>query len=116
MRVIAGTAKGRLITAPKGMNTRGSMGIEAISRGAQKAVFVENNHKAVTVIKKNLSACNLSEKAVAAAKILSSDGIIAIRTRKENDMPDFIKNLVKIKIKIYGISAIHFYQQQFETV
>lgn len=35
----------------------GSVGIEALSRGATKAVFVDNSPKAVGVIYKNLSNC-----------------------------------------------------------
>lgn len=90
MRVIAGKAKGHPLAAPGGMNTRpitdkikgalfnswqlqivdskfldifagsGSMGIEAISRGAEKVVFVEKNRGAVDIIKKNLTACKFT--------------------------------------------------------
>lgn len=89
MRVIAGTAKGHPLIAPKGMDTRpitarikealfsiwqmriagsrfldlfagsGSIGIEALSRGAEKVVFVEQSRKAVEIIKRNLAACHL---------------------------------------------------------
>ena len=82
MRVIAGTAKGRRLYAPKGMETRpitakikealfniwqdripgsdfldlfagsGSIGIEALSRGADYVVFVDKSRKAVEMIKK----------------------------------------------------------------
>lgn len=181
MRVIAGKAKGRMLIAPKGMNTRpitakmkealfsmwqfdiggasfldlfagsGSMGIEAISRGAKKAVFVELNQNAVEVIKQNIKTCKFTEnavvykddvfrrlkwlqanqeyfdiiyldppftqddiflpvlEAVADADILNPDGVVAIRTVKEKEMPDVMGNLTKYKLKIYGISAIHFY-------
>lgn len=91
MRVIAGKARGHPLTAPRGMNTRpvtdkikealfsawqlqivgayfldlfagsGSMGIEAISRGAEKTVFVEKDRKAVGIIKKNLSSCKFTD-------------------------------------------------------
>ena len=87
MRVISGVAKGRRLFAPKGMETRpitskikeslfniwqtkikgaffldlfagsGSMGVEALSRGAEKVVFVEKSRSAVEVIKKNLAVC-----------------------------------------------------------
>ena len=87
MRVIAGTAKGRRLYAPKGMGTRpitakikealfniwqdrisgsdfldlfagsGSIGIEALSRGADHVVFVDKSRKAVETIKKNLEIC-----------------------------------------------------------
>ena len=91
MRVIAGKAKGRALLAPKGWNTRpitammkeslfsiwqakiedarfldlfagsGSMGIEALSRGARQVVFVEKDRKAVEVIKKNLLVCKFED-------------------------------------------------------
>ena len=87
MRVISGVAKGRRLFAPKGMETRpitskikeslfniwqtkikgaffldlfagsGSMGIEALSRGAEKVIFVEKGRSTVEVIKKNLALC-----------------------------------------------------------
>ena len=93
MRVVAGKAKGRALEAPKGMNTRpitammkealfsmwqfdiyganfldlfagsGSMGIEAISRGATRAVFVEMDRNAIEVIKKNIKTCNFADEA-----------------------------------------------------
>lgn len=85
--MIAGKAKGRLLVAPKGLSTRpitavikealfnilqtqivgsrfldlfagsGSIGIEAISRGAENVVFVEKEQNAINTIKKNLAAC-----------------------------------------------------------
>lgn len=91
MRVISGTARGRQIKAPPGSATRptadrvresifnilgtrcvdarvvdlfagaGTMGIEALSRGAADAVFVENNRKAAEVIKGNLGLCGMDD-------------------------------------------------------
>ncbi|MCX5780680.1 MAG: 16S rRNA (guanine(966)-N(2))-methyltransferase RsmD [Firmicutes bacterium] len=91
MRVISGSAKGRKLKAPPGLNTRpitdmikgalfnvwgtrvagctlldlfagsGSVGIEALSRGAQKVVFVDNSRAAVQVIKENLSNCRFDQ-------------------------------------------------------
>ena len=87
MRVIAGTAKGRRLYAPKGMETRpitakikealfsiwqdripgadfldffagsGSIGIEALSRGADHVTFVDKSRKAVETLMKNLELC-----------------------------------------------------------
>lgn len=92
MRVIAGDAKGRRLAAPKGVKTRptgdrvkeavfnvlapyivnarfldlfagsGAMGIEALSRGAETAVFVENNWQAVRVIKENLDRVSFVDR------------------------------------------------------
>jgi 16S rRNA (guanine966-N2)-methyltransferase len=39
----------------------GSMGIEAISRGAREAIFIENNPNAVKVIKENLQNTGFAE-------------------------------------------------------
>lgn len=91
MRVIAGKAKGRVLVAPEGMNTRpimakmkealfsswqfniydarfldlfagsGSMGIEAMSRGAKHVAFVEHDKAAIDVIKKNLNTCKFTD-------------------------------------------------------
>jgi 16S rRNA (guanine(966)-N(2))-methyltransferase RsmD len=41
----------------------GAMGIEALSRGAARAVFVDNSPAAVAAIKKNLAACGLEASA-----------------------------------------------------
>lgn len=42
----------------------GSVGIEALSRGAQQAVFVENEGKAVQTIQQNLTITRLGAKAI----------------------------------------------------
>ena len=85
MRVVAGTFKGRRLAAPRGTRTRptadrvrealfsmlgdvggarvldlyagsGALGIEALSRGADSAVFVERDAQAVAAIERNLAA------------------------------------------------------------
>ncbi len=93
MRVISGTLKGRKLSAPKGRVLRptsdrvreaifdilqyqiegrrvldlfagtGALGIEALSRGAERAVFVEGNAQFVAVLKKNLDDFGLQERA-----------------------------------------------------
>lgn len=95
MRIIAGIAKGRVLRAPKGPNTRpmmdrakegifsalgaavdgaavvdlyagsGSLGLEALSRGAGAAVFVESRHDAVVALKVNIEAVGLGGTTVA---------------------------------------------------
>ncbi len=89
MRVIAGTARGVRLKSREGLDTRptadrvkeavfgsiqfdvagarfldlfagsGAMGIEALSRGAREAVFVEKDKEAVSIIKQNLKAARL---------------------------------------------------------
>lgn len=88
MRVIAGKAKGKKLKAPRGMKTRpitdmikealfnvlgnriyeaafldlfagsGSVGIEALSRGARPVFFVDNDKTAVGVIAENIRNCS----------------------------------------------------------
>lgn len=90
MRVIAGSHGGRRLTAPKGRDTRptsdrvrealfsslgatvdgarvldlyagsGALGIEALSRGALSAVFVDRAGSAVTVLRDNLKRLGLT--------------------------------------------------------
>lgn len=89
MRVITGTARGVPLKAPKGMDTRptmdqvkegifsaiqfevegrraldlfagsGQLGIEALSRGARSAVFVDESRAAVQLVRANLALCRL---------------------------------------------------------
>lgn len=53
----------------------GAMGIEAMSRGASGAVFVEKDRSAVSVIRKNLEVTRLAESAV----VINRDASGAIR-------------------------------------
>ena len=60
----------------------GAIGIEALSRGAEYAVFVENGKKALECIGYNLKFTRLSDK----ARILGTDVLDAIR-RLDQDKP-----------------------------
>lgn len=92
MRIIAGDFKGRPLTAVPGKGTRpttdkvresifniigpyfdggtvldlyagtGGLGIEALSRGIAKAVFIDIDPKAITVIKENISSFKLDNQ------------------------------------------------------
>ena len=93
MRIIAGSRKGHRIAAPKGWTTRptgdrvreaafnligpvdgatvldlfagsGAMGLEALSRGAERAVFVEADAEAARAIERNLDKLRLTGAAV----------------------------------------------------
>ena len=105
MRVIAGSARRLLLKTIEGLDTRpttdriketlfnmlqpqipgcffldlfsgsGAIGIEALSRGARKAVFIENNPKAVECIRENLSRTHLEEGAL----VLESDVIAGLK-------------------------------------
>ena len=49
----------------------GALGIEALSRGAAHAIFVERSSDAVALVEANLEACGLTERAT----VVRSDGI-----------------------------------------
>ena len=104
MRVIAGTARSLPLKAPEGMDTRpttdriketlfnilqfevqgidfldlfagsGGIGIEAISRGARRAVFVDNAPKSIRCIEENLTHCKFTEEGV----VIASDYMSAL--------------------------------------
>ncbi|MBR0147944.1 MAG: 16S rRNA (guanine(966)-N(2))-methyltransferase RsmD [Lachnospiraceae bacterium] len=52
----------------------GAIGIEALSRGAREAYFVENNRKAVKVIEENLEFTKLKDK----ARVITADVMVAL--------------------------------------
>lgn len=64
----------------------GAIGIEALSRGAAKAVFVEKNPKAVSCIKENLNRTNLESE----AEIMVTDVITALRRLDGQKKFDYI--------------------------
>src|SRR5205809_6848707 len=102
MRIIAGTHRGHTIYAPRGFDTRptsdrvresvfnligpvdgatvldlfagsGAMGMEALSRGADRAVFVESSGDAARAIEQNLDKLRLT-----GATVLRSDATRAL--------------------------------------
>lgn len=108
MRVISGTAKGKPLKSLPGKNTRtildrvkaalfdtlrpdleerhfldlfagtGSVGIEALSQGAGKATFVDVSKEAIEIIKENLHATGLREK----AQVRHQDAFTYLRNTK----------------------------------
>jgi 16S rRNA (guanine(966)-N(2))-methyltransferase RsmD len=114
MRVIAGQYRSRVLVAPRGRDTRptsdrlretlfnvlaprlegavlidlyagsGAVGIEALSRGAREAIFVEQAEPALKAIRANLSALGIrggyaleARSVISALKRLSSSGLTA---------------------------------------
>lgn len=93
VRVIAGKARGVPLKAPKGTRTRptsdrvkeslfgvigerlvdadvldlfagtGALGIEALSRGARRALFLEGDRRVAATLRENLQKCRLEEAA-----------------------------------------------------
>ncbi len=110
MRVITGSARGRRLETLSGEDVRpttdrikeavfsiiqfetegrcfldlfagsGQMGIEALSRGAKSAYFVDNSKKSVDTVKKNLKTVNLEKD----AKVFSMDFVsfLSMNTEK----------------------------------
>lgn len=94
MRITGGQERGRLLSTPKGRGIRptsdqvraaifniigqdlnglrvldlfagtGSLGLEALSRGAAEAIFVDKAMQSINLIKKNLSLCGFEESGV----------------------------------------------------
>jgi len=109
MRIISGSAKGRKLVTPEGTNTRpttdrvkesifniiqfdiegrdvldlfagsGQIGIEALSRGAASAVFVDVSAKAVGAIRQNLSMVGFSDR----GRVVAGDAISFIGSVKD---------------------------------
>jgi 16S rRNA (guanine966-N2)-methyltransferase len=106
MRIIAGDRRGAKIAAPKGDTTRptgdrvreaaynligpvddaavldlfagsGAMGLEALSRGARRCVFVETDRAACAVIRDNLEKLRLT-----GALVLQKDAFQALREER----------------------------------
>src|SRR5216117_74954 len=104
MRIIAGSRKGARIFAPRGLDTRptgdrvreaafnligpvddaavldlfagsGAMGLEALSRGAAHATFVESDREACRTINRNLDKLGLGQ-----ATVLCQEALTALRT------------------------------------
>ena len=110
MRVITGTARGRRLKTPEGMDIRpttdnvkesifniiqfdiegrrvldlfagtGQLGIECLSRGAKEAVFVDSSREAIKIVKDNLKTCGFS------AAVLQMDALGYLRSCGKFDL------------------------------
>jgi 16S rRNA (guanine966-N2)-methyltransferase len=131
MRIVAGSRKGARIFAPKGLDTRptgdrvreavfnlvgpvdgatvldlyagsGAMGLEALSRGAVSAVFVESDRDACSTIKRNLDKLDLAAAEVACRDALS---FLAAERRRFDlilvDPPYDVVESVAVRLAIY---------------
>jgi 16S rRNA (guanine966-N2)-methyltransferase len=106
MRIVAGSRRGHTIHAPKGSATRptsdrvreaafnligpvddasvldlyagsGALGLEALSRGAAKAVFVESDSEACRTIERNLEKLRLT-----GARVVCGDALTFLTTEQ----------------------------------
>jgi len=113
MRVITGSAKGRKLETVKGLKTRptsdrvkeslfailgekvtqgrfldlyagsGAVGIEALSRGAPAAIFIDNSRAAVQVIRRNLERVGLAE--LAEVHLVDVERAVSILAKRKLD-------------------------------
>lgn len=133
MRIITGIAKGRAILAPEGLNTRptsdrvkeslfniiaknihgarvldlfsgtGNLGLEAISRGAEKCTFVENNNSTYKILSMNIEALGF----VSSSELYRRDAFEVLellgKEKKKYDIifldPPYSRGLVESSIK-----------------
>ncbi|MFZ5988897.1 MAG: 16S rRNA (guanine(966)-N(2))-methyltransferase RsmD [Bacillota bacterium] len=133
LRVISGTAKGHKLRTLKGSSTRptsdrvkeslfniigsrvfekdvldiyagtGNLGIEALSRGAASAVFIDKSHECASIIKENLAHTKLIEK----ASVITGDVFSTLNKISKDDKkfdiifldPPYNKNLVEDTLK-----------------
>ena len=109
MRVVAGSARGTVLKTPDGMLTRptadrvkeavfsilhfdvqnavvldlfggtGQLGIEALSRGAKRAIFVDHQQKACELIKENLRRTKFTQQ----ASVVRGDYLEYLKRTKE---------------------------------
>ncbi len=112
MRVVSGDLKGRILKAVPGTSTRpttdkvkealfnmigpyftgglgldlfagsGGLGIEALSRGLDKVIFVDRDGKAIHVITENVKSCGLEMK----AEIYRNDAVRALKAIQKRDL------------------------------
>ena len=112
MRVITGTARGRRLKELQGMETRpttdkvkeslfsiiqfdiegrrvldlfagtGQLGIEALSRGAAEAVFVDWRPDAVRLVQENLALCGFTDR----ARVKSGDALAYLKSGEKFDL------------------------------
>lgn len=139
MRVIAGTARSLKLVTPEGLDTRpttdriketlfnmiqfdipgtafldlfagsGGIGIEALSRGAREAVFVDNGKEACLCIEQNLKHTKLD----ASATVLKQDVFVAMTSleyRKTFDIifmdPPYHKELARKVLEYLTVSSL----------
>ena len=112
MRVISGSVRGRRLKTPENYDIRpttdnvkeslfniiqfdiegrrvldlfagtGQLGIEALSRGAESAVFVEQRKDAVQAVRENLVVCGLSDR----ARVVSGDAMSYLKSGEKFDL------------------------------
>ena len=140
MRVISGRCKGKRLFSVRGLNLRptsdrvreaifdilqdqiegrkvldlfagtGALGIEALSRGAGRAVFVEESPRSLTALRKNIEECRMKDRAQVLAREVKS-GIRILEAKGESFHiifldPPYGKGFVPKTLKALATSSI----------
>ena len=140
MRVISGSSKKRSLRTLKGLGLRptpdrvreaifniiaselpgrmvldlfagsGSLGIEALSRGAKEAVFIETHLEAVRILKENLKSCRFSDRGTVIRWRVETGIKLLEKKRKSFDLvfldPPYDKALIVRTLKALSPSNI----------
>jgi 16S rRNA (guanine(966)-N(2))-methyltransferase RsmD len=141
MRIISGTLKGRkLLTPRKGLLRptsdrvkesmfnilgpevegkvvldlfagTGNLGIEALSRGARKAVFVEKNREAFRLVQRNLLNCGMTERSEVLLKEIDQ-GLRLLGTQDRRfDLifmdPPYEKGLIRKTLEVLATRVVY---------
>jgi len=88
----------------------GAVGIEALSRGADRAVFVEHSRRALEHLEDNIERCGVADR----AQIIAKDAVAALKaliTREEEfDIvyvdPPYDADLYKSILQLLGLSEL----------
>lgn len=132
MRVITGSAKGRKLITLEGEDIRptsakvkgaifnsiqfdiegrnvldlfagaGQLGIEALSRGARKAVFVDLSRESIKVVNENLEHCRLKDNAT----VFNGDSLSYLKTTREKFDIVFIDPPYKKQLTLKALSLV----------
>ncbi len=136
MRIVAGQKKGRKLKSPKGRDVRptldrvrealfsslgghvkgarvldlfagtGALGLEALSRGAMEAVFIDKSREVRRVLKENISDLGFE----AESSVIGGDGIVALKEFGESGRsfdlvfmdPPYASRLLEKALSLFG--------------
>ena len=140
MRIISGNLRGRRLRAPDGLSTRptsdrlrealfniissdvpgsrfldvcagsGAVGLEALSRGAESAVFVEQSRRALALLEENIEHCGVGS----AARIMPKEAVAALKGMAAGDQefdivfldPPYDAGIYTQALRILGMSTL----------
>ena len=146
MRIVAGKNKGNILKSPKDLSVRptsekvrealfdilgtsvgeicfldlfagtGAVGIEALSRGAKKVIFIEKELKCIKIIKENLEKTGNNQNAVVykidflpGLKLVAKNGLVIAQHYKKEKVMENLNNLRLFNQRRYGECYLSFY-------